>query len=104
MAFILSKNCSQCHNSGSEDEAARFDVGTWIPAPDGRSRIFRHLDGKMTQLSPRDSLARLVERLSSSDASTRMPKGKVMPNDERQELFLWAQEELARVSAQESRP
>ena len=104
VAFILSKNCSQCHNSGSEDEAARFDVGTWIPAPDGRSRIFRHLDGKMTQLSPRDSLARLVERLSSSDASTRMPKGKVMPNDERQELFLWAQEELARVSAQESRP
>ena len=51
MAFILSKNCSQCHNAGSEDDAARFDVGTWIPAPDGRSRIFRHLDDKMTQLS-----------------------------------------------------
>ena len=73
-------------------------------APDGRSRIFRHLDDKMVQLSARDSLARVIERLSSFDAATRMPKGKVMPNDERQELFLWAQEELARASAQEGRP
>ena len=101
VAFILSKNCAQCHNAGSEDDAARLDVGTWMPAPDGRSRIFRHLDSKMAQLSARDSLTRIVERLSSFDASTRMPKGKVMPNDERQELFLWAQEELARVSGQD---
>lgn len=101
VAFILSKNCAQCHNSGGEDGAARLDVSTWMLAPDGRSRTFRHLDDKMAQLSARDSLARVVERLSSFDASTRMPKGKVMPNDERQELFLWAQEELARVSGQD---
>ena len=50
---------------------------------------------------PRDSLARVIERLSSSDAATRMPKGKVMPNDERQELFLWAQEELSQASGQD---
>ena len=101
VAFILSKNCAQCHNAGGEDGAARFDVGAWIQTPDGRSRIFRHLDPKMAQLSARDSLARVVERLSSFDAATRMPKGKVMPSDERQELFLWAQEELARISGQE---
>ena len=104
VAFILSKNCSQCHNAGGEDGAARFDVGTWIPAPDGRSRTFRHLDGKMVQFSTRDSLARLVERLSTFDGATRMPKGRVMHSDERQELFLWAQEELARFSDQEGRP
>jgi hypothetical protein len=104
VAFILSKNCSQCHNAGSEDDAARLDVDAWILAPDGRSRIFRHLDGKMTQLPARDSLARIVERLASFDATTRMPKGKVMPNDERQELFLWAQDELARISAQGGHP
>src|SRR6185295_12066421 len=101
VAFILNKNCAQCHNAGGEDGAARLDVGTWIPTPDGRARIFRHLDSKMGQLSARDSLARVVERLSSFDSSARMPKGKVMPNDERQELFLWAQEELARISGQE---
>lgn len=100
VAFILSKNCAQCHNAGAEDAAARFDVGIWKPGPDGGSPIFRHLDGKMVQLSARDSLSRVIERLSSFDPVARMPKGKVMPNDERQELFLWAQEELARASGQ----
>jgi hypothetical protein len=48
-------------------------------------------------------LARVIERLSSFDQKTRMPLGRVMPNDERQELFLWAQEELATISKQVSR-
>ena len=100
VAFILSKNCAQCHNAGADDEAARLDVGSWIPAPDGQRRIFRHLDNELAQLSARDSLARVIERLSSTDASVRMPKGKVMAGDERQELFLWAQEELARILEQ----
>jgi hypothetical protein len=38
--------------------------------------------------------------LSTYDAKSRMPKGKTMPSHERQELFLWAQEEMARVSRQ----
>jgi mono/diheme cytochrome c family protein len=100
VAFILSKNCAQCHNAGAEDGAARLDVGSWILAPDGQRRIFRHLDDKLAQLSARDSLARVIERLSSTDASARMPKGRVMGSDERQELFLWAQEELARILEQ----
>src|SRR5262245_13323526 len=97
VAFILSKNCAQCHNAAADDGAARLDVGSWILAPDGQRRIFRHLDDKWAQLSARDSLARVIERLSSSDVSVRMPKGRVMGSDERQELFLWAQEELARI-------
>jgi hypothetical protein len=100
VAFILSKNCAQCHNAAADDGAARIDVGSWILAPDGQRRIFRHLDGKSAQLSARDSLARVIERLSSTDASMRMPKGRVMGSDERQELFLWAQEELARILEQ----
>ncbi|HJU31600.1 MAG TPA: hypothetical protein VJ740_09100, partial [Hyphomicrobiaceae bacterium] len=56
VAFILSRNCSQCHNAGSEDEAARLDVDTWIAARDGDGGMFRHVDSKMSQLSPRDSL------------------------------------------------
>jgi hypothetical protein len=103
VAFILSKNCAQCHNAAAEDDAARLDVGSWVLAPDGQRRIFRHLDDKLGQLPARDSLARLIERLSSSDASLRMPKGKVMGSDERQELFLWAQEELAGI-VEQARP
>jgi hypothetical protein len=69
-------------------------------APDGQRRVFRHRDDKLAQLSARDSLARVIERLSSTDAAVRMPKGRVMGSDERQELFLWAQEELARILEQ----
>jgi hypothetical protein len=101
VAFILSKNCAQCHNAQGEDETARLDVGAWVPSPDGHGRVFRHLDRKMTQLPTRESLARLIERLSTFDPATRMPKGRVMPNDERQELFLWAQEELSKAGGQE---
>ena len=102
VAFILTKNCAQCHNPGAEDRAARLDVGTWIATPEGHP-VFRHLDGNMMQLSARESLGRLVERLSTYDASARMPKGRVMPSDERQELFLWAQQELANMPV-EARP
>jgi mono/diheme cytochrome c family protein len=104
VAFILSKNCAQCHHVGGDDAAARLDVGAWIPAPEGRGHVFRHVDASMMQLSARESLARVVERLSSYETSTRMPKGRVMPSDERQELFLWAQEELGRMPAQQAAP
>jgi len=101
VAAILNKNCSQCHSTGAAQEnAARFDVGAWILAPGGKERAFRHVDASSVQLTAQESLSRLIERLSTHDQSQRMPKGRVMPSDERQELFLWAQEELARISKQ----
>lgn len=102
VAFILSKNCGQCHSPGYEgpDGADRLDVTSWIMAPDGKNRTFHHLDASMLQMSAHESFARMVERMSTYDANARMPKGKTMPGHERQELFLWAQEELARASRQ----
>lgn len=98
---VLSKNCGQCHNAAGEDGAERLDIHSWIAAPDGR-HMFRHLDADQQQLAAQDSLARVIERLSTFDPKARMPKGRVMPNDERQELFLWAQEELATISKRRS--
>jgi hypothetical protein len=100
VAFILSKNCGQCHTPDYEgpDGAGHLDVTSWVTAPDGRNHAFHHVDGGMLQMSAHESFARIIERLSTYDAKLRMPKGKVMPGHERQELFLWAQEEMARVS------
>lgn len=98
VASILSRNCGQCHHAGGEDGAERLDVGAWVAAPDGRGRTFRHVDNGSLQLSAQESLARIVERLSTYDQKARMPKGRVMPNNERQELFLWAQQEMAATS------
>lgn len=106
VAFILQKNCGQCHYPGYEgpDTAGRLDTESWVPAPDGAHRTFRHVDASLLQLSAQESFARVIERLSTYDAKLRMPKGRVMPSHERQELFLWAQEELARTSKREAAP
>jgi len=97
VAFILEKHCGQCHNRATEVRG-NLDLVSWIVAPDGRSRTFPHLDKDAHQLSPPETLARIVERLSSTDPNVRMPKNRHMSSQERQELFLWAQQELARQS------
>ena len=45
-----------------------------------------------------ETLARMAERLSSTDPARRMPMQMVMDGRERQELFLWAQQELERAA------
>jgi hypothetical protein len=94
VAFILQKNCAQCH--AGPNGTANLDLTAWIVSPDGKTRTFPHLDKDRTQLATHETLARVAERLSSSDPNVRMPKLMVMPGQERQELFLWVQEELAR--------
>jgi hypothetical protein len=96
VAFILQKNCAQCH-AGPNGNAG-LDLTSWIPAPDGKARTFPHLDGNRSQLAAHETLTRMAERLSSTDPAVRMPKLMVMPGHERQELFLWVQEELARIA------
>jgi hypothetical protein len=94
VASILQKNCVQCH--GGSDPVARLDLSAWVPAPDGKSRTFPHFDAGHRQIAPQETLGRLAERLSSTDPAVRMPKDRAMPDQERQELFLWAQGLLAR--------
>lgn len=97
VAAILRRNCEQCHNAAGEDGAERLDLGSWIVGPD-KNRTFRHVDTGALQLTAQESLGRLIDRLSSHDQKVRMPKGRVMPNNDRQELFLWAQQELSAIA------
>jgi len=96
VAFILQKNCAQCH--AGPDGNAGLDLTSWVPAADGKSRTFPHLDRDLKQIAPHETLARMAERLSATDPAVRMPKQMVMAAQERQELFRWVQEELARIA------
>jgi len=101
VAFILQKNCSQCH-SGSNGNAG-LDLTSWVPGPDGQSRTFPHLDRDRKPIAPHETLARIAERLSATDPDVRMPKQMMMASQERQELFLWVQGELARIAKDAAR-
>jgi hypothetical protein len=94
VAFILQKNCAQCH--AGPNGTGNLDLTSWVLSPDGKTWTFPHLDRDRHQIAAHETLSRIAERLSSSDPNVRMPKLMVMPSQERQELFLWVQEELAR--------
>ena len=69
----------------------------WTTAPGSSIPSFPHMgdDGKL--VAPKDTFARLLERLSTADPNKRMPKQMAMPSQDRQALYLWVQEELARM-------
>ena len=96
VAYILQKNCAQCHDNAYSGDG-NLNLSVWIDAPDGKNKTFPHLDGAFAQMPATDTLAKFVERISSSDPKKRMPKNKLMSSQERQELFLWAQQELTRL-------
>ena len=101
VAFILRKNCAGCH--AGPDGNAGLDLTSWIPAPDGKRRTFPHRGRDRQQIAPHETLSRIAERLSSTNPEVRMPRLMVMPSQERQELFLWVQEELAQIAKGERR-
>lgn len=94
VAYILQKNCVQCH--AGNDFLNTLDLSKWVPAPDGKGRTFPHLTSRNEQLPAARTLEQIASRVSSSDLKFRMPKNKPMSSQERQELFLWVQKELAR--------
>ena len=96
ITHVLKKNCTGCHDS-AENGDGNLDLGAWVKAPDGRNRTFPHLDKFWDQVTPEETLAKMVERLTARDPKLRMPKNRIMRADEREELLHWAQEELARL-------
>lgn len=95
VAYILQKNCVQCHaNAG--DSFNTLDLSKWVLSSDGKSHVFPHLNSKDQQIPEQETLERMSSRISSTDPKKRMPKNKPMSSQERQELFLWVQSELAR--------
>lgn len=97
VAALLQKNCGSCHNDSFAGDG-QLDLTRWVATPDGKARGFPHLDDTMTQRSAQATLTRMLERLSSRDPKVRMPKDRIMTSQDRQDLFVWAQQELARLA------
>ncbi|WP_125461882.1 hypothetical protein [Rhodomicrobium vannielii] len=95
VAYILEKNCVSCHSG--KDFLNTLDLSKWIASPDGKGKTFPHLTTKNAQIPASQTLEQIANRVSSSDLKIRMPKNKPMSSQERQELFLWVQKELAKV-------
>ncbi len=92
VASILERNCARCHGSAGD---SRLDLTTWSAA-DG----FVHLDSQGHPIPARDSLARLIDSITTSDPAHRMPRGRPMTSQDRQALYKWAQERLTRLDGE----
>lgn len=102
VSYILQKNCVQCHASVNDIENT-LDLSKWLLGPDGKHHQFPHLNSKSEQVAAQETLTRIASRISSTDDKRRMPKNKPMSSQERQELYLWVQKELARRAAEQPR-
>lgn len=88
--FILQNNCVTCH--GSQAPLGGLDLTQWKQLSDGTWSFPFVKHG--VQLGKVESLNRIINRISSSDVSERMPLGRYMPPLDREALFLWAQNEI----------
>lgn len=102
VAAILEKNCSQCHDSAYDGEG-NLDLTRWEKPATGQAPTFPHFDHAMDPVARSETLRMMAERLASNDPRKRMPKNKPMASQERQELFLWAEQTLKESEAGESR-
>jgi len=96
VAFILRRNCIKCHDN-AYDMATNLDLSAWVMSPDGKNHTFPHLNDMYQQRPVLESLTVIAERLSTSNPDLRMPRRATMESQERQELYLWIQGEIARI-------
>ncbi len=90
--YILEKNCVLCHD---ESKALnRLDLSTWGQPEGAPMPNFGHAGPDGSPVEARVTLAEIAERLISNDPDRRMPRNMTMSSQERQELFLWVQEQL----------
>ncbi len=97
VAAILEKNCATCHKS--VESMGHLDLRHWqqfTDADSGKSVWgFPHVDATGKQISPADTFQLMIQRISSSDPELRMPKKRTMDAGQREDLFLWLQEQFA---------
>ncbi|NJM34651.1 MAG: hypothetical protein HC850_08005 [Rhodomicrobium sp.] len=95
VAYIVEKNCAQCHDG--KDIQNALDLSKWIAAPSGHGKTFQHVNAKGEQRPAVETFNQMAQRLATTDAKLRMPKNKPMSSQERQDLYLWLEGEIARL-------
>ena len=92
VASVLEKNCTTCH--GSASASAGLDLSTWKTL--GESTMgFEHLQAGI-QVDRCETFSRIINRISTSDANLQMPLAMHMEPQDRETLYLWAQDQLDR--------
>jgi hypothetical protein len=95
VAYILEKNCVTCHDGN--DVLNSLDLSKWKDAAGAKGKTFSHMTKAGEQMTASQSLQSIAARLASNDPRQRMPKNKPMSSQERQELYIWVQNELAKL-------
>jgi hypothetical protein len=91
VAFVLQQNCVKCHAS-ADTGFGNLDLAHWVKQSDGRYG-FPYQDDTGKQRSRKVTFDALLDRLTTSDAKHRMPKGIFMPPLDREKLYLWVLQE-----------
>lgn len=99
VAYILQKNCAQCHSKPG-DGFNTLDLTKWVTVPGGKGHVFPNFNSRNEQIGAQQTLEKIASRISATDLKKRMPKNRPMSSQERQELFLWVQSELARRTSE----
>ncbi|WP_394832643.1 hypothetical protein LVJ94_39680 [Pendulispora rubella] len=88
VAFILQKNCSTCHSGPGAQSG--LDLTGWL----SDQQAFPHRGPDGSQRAPKDTFARMLDRVKTSDPARRMPAGRSMPASERETLYMWLEGRL----------
>lgn len=90
VASIVANQCVSCHRSPSGP--GHLDFTRWIPLPDG-TFSWAHTDGG-AQLPRRETLRRILDRITTPDRDKRMPLLRTLPVEEAVTLRGWLEESL----------
>lgn len=85
VASILRANCTTCH--GGSNPQAGLDLSIWEAGTDGKY-------GFRATNSRADTLAHMLERVTTSDVTRQMPQGRDMSLPAREQLALWIQQQI----------
>jgi hypothetical protein len=97
VSSILNKSCVSCH--GSTQDSSGLDLAHWETSKDGHGG-FPHVDAHGVAISHEQTLQMMLDRLNTTDADMRMPYLKEMLTADRQQLYLWVNQELKQEQPQ----
>jgi hypothetical protein len=91
VAYLITNNCVKCHDNADDELHGNLDLSRWVDTGNGVMG-FPHLDKRGNQRPARETLNLILERLATTDPKRRMPLQMTISSQDRQELFIWAQE------------
>lgn len=95
IAHIVKKRCAGCH---TDAEDLGVDFTTWKKLDDGTYGFVHLNENRDAQITRQASLKMILDRITSTDPSYRMPQGGSMSELEKQTLYKWLDREINGVN------